>query len=484
MLHTVLLCGGSGTRLWPLSRDHYPKQFLALNGEESLLQQTATRARHVGSDVPVIAVTNEEHRFLVAQQLREVGTDPSALILEPAARNTAPAVAIAAMQALQNDPEAVILVMPSDHAMGDNAAFREAVEAGLTAARDGYLVTFGVRPTRAESGYGYIKYDGDAGSPHPVEAFVEKPDVATAQEYLRAGTYLWNSGIFLMGARGYLDELARFRPAIYEAAEAAFTRGQRDLDFLRVDREAFAGSPAESIDYAVMEHTERGVVVPLACGWSDLGSWVQIGELADADHDGNVVVGDVIAEETSNSYVHATDRLVATLGVSDHVVVETGDAVLVADRDRVQDVKRIVKRLESAGRSEASLHQKVYRPWGSYQGIADAERFQVKRIVVNPGQQLSVQMHHHRAEHWVVVSGTARVHRDEQSFLLSENESTYIPLGTIHCLENPGLLPLELIEVQSGAYLGEDDIVRYNDVYGRVAEDKESAAGADEGGQE
>jgi len=467
MLHTVLLCGGSGTRLWPLSRDQYPKQFLALNGEASLLQQTAYRALGVDRDASVIAVTNEEHRFLVAEQLRAIGVESRALLLEPEARNTAPAVATAAMQALNDDADALILVMPSDHAMGDDAVFRAAVETGRPAARDGYLVTFGVRPTSAETGYGYIRYGAGQGGFQPVEAFVEKPDAATAEQYLQDGRYLWNSGIFLMRAQTYLEELARFRPAIHEAAEAAFTRAAQDLDFLRLDSQSFADSPAESIDYAVMENTQRAVVVPLDCAWSDLGSWAQLEEVAEADADGNVLVGDVMANATTDSYVHATDRLVATLGVTDQIVVETGDAVLVAAREWVQDVKRIVERLNADGRGEARCHRRVYRPWGSYEGLAEAARFQVKRIVVNPGQRLSVQMHHHRAEHWVVVVGTARVYCGEDCFLLSENESTYIPLGTVHCLENPGLLPLELIEVQSGAYLGEDDIVRYSDVYGR-----------------
>lgn len=467
MLHAVLLCGGSGTRLWPLSREKYPKQFLALNGEASLLQQTVQRARAVEADAPVLAVANQEHRFLVAQQLLEMGVSEPSVLLEPAVRNTAPAVAVAAMDALQHDPDAVLLVMPSDHAMGDDAAFRQAVESGLAAACDGSLVTFGVRPTRPETGYGYIRHGRGAGAVREVEAFVEKPDAATAQQYLDDGTYLWNSGIFLMGARAYLDELARWRPAIHKAAEAAFTRAGRDMDFLRLDAEAFEASPSESIDFAVMENTDRAVVVPLDCGWSDLGSWSQIGELQAPDGDGNVLVGDVMAEETANSYVRSSGRLVATLGVSDQVVVETSDAVLVADRNRVQDVKRIVERLGQAERSEASLHRCVYRPWGSYEGLASASRYQVKHIVVNPGQRLSVQMHHHRAEHWVVVSGTARVYCGGESFLISENQSTYIPLGTTHCLENPGVIPLELIEVQSGAYLGEDDIVRFEDVYGR-----------------
>ncbi|TQF00176.1 MAG: mannose-1-phosphate guanylyltransferase/mannose-6-phosphate isomerase [Spiribacter salinus] len=472
LLHAVLLCGGSGTRLWPLSRGKYPKQFLALNGDTSLLQQTVQRARAVEPQVPVIAVANQEHRFLVAQQLFEVGVSEPSVLIEPAVRNTAPAVAVAAMTALQHDPEAVLLVMPSDHAMSDDGVFREAVEAGLPAARDGSLVTFGVRPTRPETGYGYIRHGGGSDRVQDVAAFVEKPDAATAQQYLDAGTYLWNSGIFLMGARTYLDELARWRPSIHEAAEASFLHAGQDLNFLRLNVEAFESSPSESIDFAVMENTDRAVVVPLDCGWSDLGSWSQLAELAEPDGDGNVLVGDVMAEETANSYIRSSGRLVATLGVSNQVVVETSDAVLVADRERVQDVKRIVERLGQAGRSEAGLHRCVYRPWGSYEGLATGSRYQVKHIVVTPGQRLSVQMHHHRAEHWVVVSGTARVYCGDESFLITENESTYIPLGTTHSLENPGVIPLELIEVQSGAYLGEDDIVRFDDVYGRAEHEK------------
>ena len=474
MLHTVLLCGGSGTRLWPLSREQHPKQFLALNGEASLLQQTLQRAHAVDEASPVIAVANSEHRFMVAEQLRQAGADAPSVMLEPVGRNTAPAVAAAAMQAMAADPDALLLVMPSDHAMADDAAFREAVQAGRQAALEGQLVTFGVRPTAPETGYGYIRYGEAVGEARRVDAFVEKPDVATAQRYLDEGAYLWNSGIFLFSARAYLDELARYRPAIREAVEAALGRAQADLDFLRLDAEAFGASPDESIDYAVMENTDKAVVVPLDARWSDLGSWAQLYDHADSDDDDNVLVGDVMAEATTGSYVRSDGRLIATVGLSDQVVVETADAVLVADRRRVQDVKRIVSRLQEAGRSEASLHQRVYRPWGSYQGIAQAPRFQVKRIVVNPGQRLSVQMHHHRAEHWVVVAGTARVYRAQEHFLLSENESTYIPLGTRHCLENPGVIPLELIEVQSGAYLGEDDIVRFEDVYGRAPEASES----------
>lgn len=469
MLHTVLICGGSGTRLWPVSREAYPKQFHALNGTESLLQQTLRRASQAEATGSVIAVTNHEHRFLVAEQLRAAGATDPTILLEPVSRNTAPAVAVAAMQAIQQDPDAVVMILPADHAVADDAAFARAVAAGLPAARDeGRLVTFGIVPTRPETGYGYIRCASpDSDAPQPVAAFAEKPDQATAEAYVADGGYLWNSGVFLMGARTFLDELGRWRPEMLAVCEASFTRASQDLDFVRLDTASFGEIVAESVDCAVMELTDRATVVPLDCGWSDLGSWGQLQSLRPGDDHGNVLVGDVLAEDTHGSYVRSEGRLVATLGLRDQVVVETADAVLVADGERVQDVKRIVERLEQAGRSEYRDHRRVYRPWGSYEGIACGERFQVKRIVVDPGARLSVQMHHHRAEHWVVVRGTARVYRDDDCFLLSEDQSTYIPLGTTHSLENPGVIPLELIEVQSGSYLGEDDIRRFQDAYGR-----------------
>jgi mannose-1-phosphate guanylyltransferase/mannose-6-phosphate isomerase len=416
-----------------------------------------------------MAIANTEHRFMVAEQLRRSGVTEPTILLEPFARNTAPAVAAAALQALRSDPDAMLLVMPSDHAINDQEAFARAVQAGLPAARDGRLVTFGVVPRRPETGYGYIRYNPDEqASVKPVEAFVEKPDKETAQRYIQEPGYLWNSGIFLMDAATYLSELAQFRPQMKEACEAAISESVGDLDFLRLGEDGFRRAQAESIDFAVMENTEKAVVVPLDSDWSDLGSWDQIYELGRPDAEGNVVTGDVITEGTSDSYIHSQNRLVATLGVSDQVIVETSDAVLVADRAHAQDVKKIVQRLEDETRWEVDCHRRVYRPWGSYEGIAEDERFQVKRIFVHPGARLSVQMHYHRAEHWVVVSGTARVYCDEASFLLTENQSTYIPLGTKHCLENPGVIPLELIEIQSGAYLEEDDIVRFDDIYGRV----------------
>jgi len=477
MLYPVLLCGGSGTRLWPMSRQLYPKQFLPLVTEHTMLQDTLRRAAGLEELGAPIAVTNAEHRFLVAQQLADDDAGAATIILEPAGRNTAPAVAAAAIVALRDDPDAVLLVMPSDHRIADQATFRAAVEQGLKAAGDGKLVTFGIKPTAPETGYGYIRAEASEEPVRRVEEFVEKPDRQTAESYLASGAYFWNSGIFLFSARLYLDELGRLQPAMLDHCERAVAQARHDLDFLRLDAAAFADCPSDSIDYAVMEKTDAAVVVPVDCGWSDLGSWAALRENSDRDPDGNVLVGDVLVEGSRNSYIRSEGRLIAAIGVDNHVIVETPDAVLVADADRVQDVKEIVERLNRDGRSEGVTHTRVYRPWGCYENIAAAERFQVKRIIVAPGQQLSLQMHHHRAEHWVVVSGCARVTRGEESFLLSEDQSTYIPLGTVHRLENPGVIPLELIEVQSGSYLGEDDIVRFNDVYGRAEEAKPETTG-------
>ncbi len=467
MLHPVLLCGGSGERLWPLSRRQYPKQFLALNGDGSLLQATAGRVEGLEGLAAPIAVANSDYRFLVAEQLCSAGVPAPVVLLEPAARNTAPAVAGAAMVAPQPDADAVVLVMPSGHVIVDEAAFRQAVAVGQQAAEEGRLATFGVHPTHAETGYGYIRALGD-GAVRPVAEFIEKPVREAAEGYLAAGGCFWNSGIFLFGARRYLEELKRFRPDILEAVERSFSQARSDLDFLRLDAEAFEACPNESIDYAVMEHTRDAMVVPVDFGWSDVGSWTSLRDIGTPDADGNVLCGDVIAEDTSGCYVRSEGRLVAALGIRDQVIVETPDAVLVGSCDRVQDVKRIVARLKRGGRSETETHRRVSRPWGAYEGIAQESRFQVKRIIVSPGQRLSLQMHHHRAEHWIVVSGTAKVTRGDNTFLLTEDQSTYIPLGTSHRLENPGVIPLELIEVQTGSYLGEDDIVRFDDVYGRA----------------
>ncbi|GAB2496140.1 mannose-1-phosphate guanylyltransferase/mannose-6-phosphate isomerase [Arenimonas alkanexedens] len=484
----VLLSGGSGTRLWPLSRETHPKQFQPLVGEQSLLQATWRRLEGLAGAGAPIVVANEEHRFMVAEQLRQVGIAPSALLLEPVGRNTAPAIAAAALQAQADGADPLLLVLPSDHVIRDEAGFRAAVLAAAPAAEAGQLVTFGVVPAAPETGYGYIKAApvGGPSGPKPfaksfgpegpptggagvrgVERFVEKPDLATAQAYVASGDYFWNSGMFLFRASRYLEELAAFAPEILAAAQAALAGAKRDVDFLRLDRAAFEACPSDSIDYAVMEKTAHAAVLPIDVGWSDVGSWSALWEIADQDPDGNAHHGDVLAIDCRNTLAWGGRRLVSLLGLEDVIVVDTDDALLVAARDQVQKVKEIVSTLKMQGRSQASVHRKVYRPWGSYDGIDSGERFQVKRIVVKPGAALSLQMHHHRAEHWIVVSGSARVTCDDKVFLLAENQSTYIPLGSKHRLENPGKVPLELIEVQSGSYLGEDDIVRFEDVYGR-----------------
>lgn len=467
MLIPVLLSGGVGSRLWPVSREGRPKQFLPMAGQGSMLQQTQRRL--AGFDTaPPIVVCNEEHRFLVAEQLREVGVEAGRIILEPEGRNTAPAIALAALAALESDPDAQLLVLPADHYIADGAAFHAAVGIAMGLAGDHRLVTFGVVPSSPETGYGYIRCGAELGdTAAELAEFVEKPDLETAEQYLAAGNYLWNSGMFLFRADRYLEALARHRSDIDAACRAAMAGAEADMDFLRPERQAFLSSPSDSIDYAVMEHTDAGAVVPLDCGWSDIGAWSALWDIGQKDAAGNVIAGDVLLDDTRDSYVHSESRLVTTTGVEGLVVVETADAVLVADRERVQNVKNLVKSLQSAGRSEASVHQRVFRPWGSYESLVTAERFQVKRIIVNPGQKLSLQKHFHRAEHWIVVQGTAEVTRDEEVFTLREDQSTYIPLGTVHRLANPGKIPLELIEVQSGSYLGEDDIVRFEDVYGR-----------------
>jgi mannose-1-phosphate guanylyltransferase/mannose-6-phosphate isomerase len=462
----VLLSGGSGTRLWPLSRESYPKQFLPLLTEHSLLQMTWLRLRGLPGAQSPLVVANEAHRFVVAEQLRLAGATPSALILEPIGRNTAPAIAVAALQAMADGEDPVLLVLPSDHAIADEAGFRAAVLSVLPAAEAGALVTFGIVPTAPEIGYGYIKAVLGEGV-RAVERFVEKPDAATALRYLAEGGYYWNSGMFAFRASRYLEELAKTRPAIVAAARAALSGAKRDADFLRLDAEAFAACPADSIDYAVMEKTEAAQVLPIDLGWSDVGSWSALWQTLEQDGDGNAHRGDVIAQDCRNTLAIGDKRLIAMIGLRNLVIVDTDDAVLIAAKDRVQEVKDIVARLKKDQRSQATWHRKVYRPWGSYDGIDNGDRFQVKRIIVKPGAALSLQMHHHRAEHWIVVRGTARVTCDENVFTLAENQSTYIPLGSKHRLENPGKMPLELIEVQSGAYLGEDDIVRFDDVYGR-----------------
>ncbi|RMG57889.1 MAG: mannose-1-phosphate guanylyltransferase/mannose-6-phosphate isomerase [Gammaproteobacteria bacterium] len=462
MLVPVILSGGSGTRLWPLSRRHFPKQFLPLTGNHSLLQQTLLRLGDLPAQSPVV-IANDDHRFLAAEQLRALGREDARIFLEPTGRNTAPAATVAALAAAEaGQADALLLVMPADHVVQDEVAFRHAVNRGIPAAKAGWLVTFGVVPDQAHTGYGYIRTgQAHADGSLEVERFVEKPDEATARGFLDEGGYLWNAGIFLFRADAWLEEIGKFQPQVLEAMRASLARARHDLDFVRLDEAAFAQSPDISIDYAVMERTDRARVVPLDAGWSDIGSWDALKAVGDPDEQGNVVQGDALLEDTRNTLVHAHGRLVGTLGVEDLVIVETADAVLVAHRSHAQDVRRLVDRLDAAGRSEHLEHRCVPRPWGTYETIDVGERFQVKRITVKPGAALSLQMHHHRAEHWVVVRGTARVTRGEDSFLVSENESTYIPIGVRHRLENPGKLPLELIEVQSGAYLGEDDIIRF-----------------------
>ncbi len=464
----VILSGGSGTRLWPLSREAFPKQFLPVVTEDSLLAETIHRGLDLDGEARVLAITNEDHRFVVAAQLQAQARERTAgIILEPVGRNTAPAIALAALASEQN-PQELLLVMPSDHVLKDVDAFREAVGKGAEAARAGKLVTFGIVPSAPHTGYGYIKAGTQQDGYSEVTAFVEKPDEVTAERYLAEGGYLWNSGMFLFRADRYLEELAKHQPEMLAACKAAWSEKQADLDFTRVGKEAFEACPDDSIDYAVMEKTQDAVVVPLDAGWSDVGSWSALWEIQPQDADGNVCRGDVITEDVSGSYLHSEGRLIAALGVSDHVIVETDDVVLVADRSRVQDVKKLVAKVKAQGRLEHRFHKKVHRPWGTYEGVAMGERFQVKRITVNPGASLSLQKHHHRAEHWVVVKGTASVNRGEETLLLTEDQSTYIPLGVTHRLTNPGVIPLELIEVQTGSYLGEDDIVRFEDTYNRV----------------
>jgi mannose-1-phosphate guanylyltransferase/mannose-6-phosphate isomerase len=472
MMIPVILSGGSGTRLWPLSRELYPKQLLPLVGKGTMLQETLARVAGVADVSAPIVVCNESHRFLVAEQLLEAGIRPQAILLEPVGRNTAPAIAVAAMAAVAdlspgkgNDP--VLLILPADHVIQDVAAFQAAIAVGRAAAGQGKLVTFGVVPTKPETGYGYIRRNPGPGPAFPIAQFVEKPDLPTAQGYLESGEYFWNSGMFMFRASTLLEELRALSPDIYQTCAQAFTAATRDLDFTRLPAKEFGASPGISFDYAVMEKTRHGVVVPMSAGWSDVGSWSALHEAIPGDTDGNVRIGDVLTADTRGCYLQSTSRLVAAVGLKDHVVVETKDAVLVAPKDRVQDVKELVAQLKKQGRYESSLHREVFRPWGSYDSIDHGERFQVKRLSVKPGASMSLQLHHHRAEHWIVVSGTARITRGEETFLLEENQSTYIPLGTKHRIENPGKIPLHIIEVQSGTYLGEDDIVRFEDRYGR-----------------
>jgi mannose-1-phosphate guanylyltransferase/mannose-6-phosphate isomerase len=470
-LQPVIMAGGSGTRLWPLSRSGYPKQFLVLAGNSSLLQQAGRRLAALAADdiavAPPVVVGNEEHRFMVLDQLREVKAEPAAVLLEPMGRNTAPAVTLAALQALEGGGDPVLVVTPSDQTVADDAAFTRALQAAARRAAGGEIVILGIRPDRPETGYGYIRAEGGT-----VAQFVEKPDAATAERYLADGRYFWNAGIFVLRASVWLAALERFRPDIAEATRAAWVGRAADAQFVRPDRTLFAAVPSESVDYAVMERCP-GSGQPLGmevldAGWNDLGAWEAVWQAAPKDAAGNAAIGDALIEDSRNTLVHASSRLVGVVGVQDVVIVETPDAVLVADRSRSQDVKKIVARLGAEQRGEHALHRKVHRPWGWYDSIDMGERFQVKRILVKPGASLSLQKHHHRAEHWIVVSGTAEVTNGDQVILLSENQSTYIPLGQVHRLANPGKVPLEIIEVQSGSYLGEDDIVRFEDTYGRA----------------
>ncbi len=469
-IYPVILSGGSGTRLWPLSRTALPKQLLKLRGDRTMIQETVLRTTMPGAAPPVL-ICNDGHRFLVAEQMLEIGVQVQSIVLEPVARNTAPAAAIAALITAEHDPEGIVLLLPSDHFVQNEVAFHQAVEIAAGAAKTGQLVTFGIQATQPETGYGYIKQGAarsDCGA-FDVAAFVEKPDLETAQAYLESGNYCWNSGMFAFRADIFLAELERHAPEILAAAKAALAAAERDLDFVRLDKEAFGRAPNISIDYAVMEKTDRAAVVPCEIGWSDVGSWSALWDVSQQDADGNVLIGDVIAEGSSGCFVRAERGLAAVVGAKDLAVVVTDDAVMVAGKDRSQDVKLIVDRLRAKGREEAETHAVVHRPWGSYQTVDRGPGYQVKQIVVKPGGRLSLQKHHKRAEHWVVVQGTAQVTCDDRVFPLKENESTFIPLGSTHRLENLGREPLRLIEVQSGPYLGEDDIVRLEDVYGRTA---------------
>jgi mannose-1-phosphate guanylyltransferase / mannose-6-phosphate isomerase len=479
MIIPVILCGGSGTGLWPVSRELYPKQLMALlGGQMSLLQDTVRRAADVVPGAQPIVVCNENQRFMVAAQLQALDVQARSIILEARGRNTAPAIAAAALEAMGEGEDPLLLVLPADHFLADTAPLAASFHCARYWADRGEIVAFGIKPTAPETGYGYVKQgevlpmEGETGGDQPqafrIAAFAEKPDRDAAGSFLASGQYLWNSGMFLFRSSTYLKQLGQFAPRIAECCTAAHARANRDLDFLRLDGAALETCPSSSIDRALMEKIGHAVVVSLDVAWRDLGAWSDLHEVLEKDPAGNVLVGDVIAEHVRHSYLHATNRMIAAAGVSDLVVVETKDAVLVAPLDRVQEVKDLVGRLQAEGREEVKVHSRVYRPWGSYESIDLGDRFQVKRITVNPGAKLSLQKHYHRAEHWVVVKGTARITKDREELFLSENQSTYVPLGMLHRLENPGRIPLELIEVQTGSYLKEDDIERRDDVYGRL----------------
>ena len=463
----VILSGGSGTRLWPLSRRHYPKQFLPLVSSHTMIQETLLRLTGIAGLQAPIAVCNEDHRFMMAEQLRQIDVNPSAIILEPLGRNTAPAVALAALRASSEDD--VLLVLPADHVIENIQVFQQAVNQAKVLAEQGFLVTFGIVPTEPETGYGYIKRSTEAvEAAYKVASFVEKPNLETAKSYLDSGDYYWNSGMFAFTAGSFLKELEKFNPDMLEKCQLALKSAKVDMDFVRLDKEIFASCPSDSIDYAVMEKTAKAVVIPMDAAWNDVGSWSALWDVTAKDSSGNAIMGDVFTVNTHNSFIHAHSKLVTVVGLDNVIVVETDDAVMIAAKDKVQDVKDIVDQLKAQSRSEADIHRKAYRPWGHYDLVDTGERHQTKRIVVKPGAKLSLQKHHHRAEHWVVVKGTALITKGDEQILISENESTYIPLGVVHCLENPGVIPLEIVEVQSGSYLGEDDIIRFNDQYGRV----------------
>lgn len=462
----VILSGGSGTRLWPLSRGQYPKQFLPLVSKHTLLQETLLRLSGVAELQAPLAVCNENHRFMMAEQLREIDAKPAAIILEPVGKNTAPAITMAALKASAED---ILLVLPADHVIVNIDAFHQAIAQAKILAEQGLLVTFGIVPTEPETGYGYIKRDTiQQGAAFNVAAFVEKPDLETARSYLQSNDYFWNSGMFVFKAGSFLTELAKFNPIMLSICQQAMNTAQVDVDFIRIDKAIFSSCPADSIDYAVMEKTDKAVVIPLNAGWNDIGSWSALWDVTEKDAFGNAISGDILTINTENSFVYSEDKLVTVIGVHDLVVVNTKDALMIANKDKVQDVKHIVEQLKKSNRQEAEIHRKVYRPWGYYDLVDEGERHHTKRIVVKPGAKLSIQKHHHRAEHWVVVKGTALVSKGDETLLITENESTYIPVGMIHRLENPGVIPLEIVEVQSGSYLGEDDIVRFSDQYGRI----------------
>jgi len=462
-LQPVILSGGSGTRLWPLSRELYPKQLLCLAGDNTLLQQTIARLDGLEAVSAPVVVCNEEHRFLVAEQLREMNVTAADIILEPVGRNTAPALTLAALAATAGGEDPLLLVMPADHVIRDTEAFQTAIRRAIELAEQGQLVTFGVVPRSPETGYGYIR----RGQGVEVAAFVEKPDAETAASYVQSGEYLWNSGMFVMRASAWLEELGRMHAQMLKACKDALAGSARDGDFHRIGKDAFVLCASDSIDYAVMEKTRRAAVVPLDAGWSDIGAWSAMWHICAQDASGNVVQGDVVTHDTRDSLLIAQHRLLGAVGMENVIIVETPDAVLVVHKDRAQDVKEVVSRLKALNRTEHLAHRRVHRPWGTYEGVDDGDRFQVKRLVVKPGGSISLQMHHHRAEHWVVVKGTAKITRGDEVLLISENESTFIPIGMKHRLENPGNIPLEIIEVQSGSYLGEDDIVRFDDHYNR-----------------